>query len=87
MHQVIFFGGDSHATYVTKVPDIMSYPLHTIIGSGMTEASAHREKMGMHGGVSNAGASTGVRGALLFAARCSCPKRFIAPSRVHVQQQ
>jgi len=51
--KVIFFGGDSHATYVTKVPDIMSYPIYTIIGSGMTQGLSYDRYVGYWGDISH----------------------------------
>jgi len=51
--KVVFFGGDSHATYVTKVPDLVGYPLYTVIGSGMTQGLSYDRYVGFWGDISH----------------------------------
>ncbi|KAJ1454679.1 hypothetical protein M885DRAFT_618001 [Pelagophyceae sp. CCMP2097] len=50
---VVFFGGDSHATYVTKVPDVVGYPMYTVIGSGMTQGLSYDKYVGYWGDISH----------------------------------
>jgi hypothetical protein len=50
---VIFLGGDSHATYVTETPNIVGYPLHTIIGSGLTQGLSYDRYVGYWGDISH----------------------------------
>lgn len=50
---VIFMGGDSHATYVTKVPNIVGYPLYTIIGSGLTQGLSYDHYASYYGDISH----------------------------------
>ena len=50
---VIFMGGDSHATYVTKTPNIVGYPLYTIIGSGLTQGLSYDRYVGYWGDISH----------------------------------
>jgi hypothetical protein len=50
---VIFMGGDSHATYVTETPNIVGYPLYTIIGSGLTQGLSYDRYIGYWGDISH----------------------------------
>ncbi|KAG7345941.1 PhoD-like phosphatase [Nitzschia inconspicua] len=50
---VIFMAGDSHATYVTKTPNIVGYPLYTIVGSGLTQGLSYDRYIGYWGDISH----------------------------------
>lgn len=50
---VIFMAGDSHASYVTKTPNIVGYPLYTIIGSGLTQGLSYDRYVSYWGDISH----------------------------------
>ena len=69
---VIFLTGDSHASYVTKVPNIVGYPLYTIVGSGLTQGLSYDRYVGFWGDISHrflvaAGSTNGNNAAASFA--------------------
>ena len=45
VEKIVFFAGDSHATYVTKVPDLLPYPIYTVVGSGMTQGLSYGSRV------------------------------------------
>lgn len=51
--KVVFFAGDSHASYITKVPDLLSYPLYTIVGSGQTQGLSYDRYVSYWGDISH----------------------------------
>ena len=50
---VIFLTGDSHASYVTEAPNIVGYPLYTIVGSGLTQGLSYDRYIGFWGDISH----------------------------------
>lgn len=50
---LVFVAGDAHSSYVTKVPDILSYPVYTIVGSGLTEGISHNYYQEYYGDISD----------------------------------
>mmetsp|Transcript_51766 Transcript_51766/g.166946 ORF Transcript_51766/g.166946 Transcript_51766/m.166946 type:complete len:539 (+) Transcript_51766:93-1709(+) len=53
VEKIVFFAGDSHATYVTKVPDLLPYPIYTVVGSGMTQGLSYDRYVGYWGDISH----------------------------------
>jgi len=50
---VIFLTGDSHNSYLTKVPHLVGYPLYTVVGSGLTEGLSYDRYVARWGDISH----------------------------------
>lgn len=50
---VIWLTGDSHASYVTKAPHIVGYPMYTIVGSGLTSGVSYDRYIAFWGDISH----------------------------------